>query len=59
MSNLLRCVLALSAVYVLSGCNAPKSHLNKFNQSFETADFEQAREFATDRKAQARAGGLD
>jgi hypothetical protein len=46
MSKLLRCVLALSAVYILSGCNAPKSHLNKFNQSFEAADFEQAREFA-------------
>jgi len=46
MSKLLRCILALSVVYVLSGCNAPKSHLNKFNQSFEAADFEQAREFA-------------
>jgi len=46
MGKLLRCVLALSTVYVLSGCNAPKSHLNKFNQSFVTADFEQAREFA-------------
>ncbi|MHC4781433.1 MAG: COG3014 family protein [Planctomycetota bacterium] len=46
MSNLLRCVLALSTVYVLSGCNAPKSHLNKFNQSFEAGDFEKARDFA-------------
>ncbi|MHC4555294.1 MAG: COG3014 family protein, partial [Planctomycetota bacterium] len=43
---LLRCVLALSTVYVLSGCNAPKSHLNKFNQSFEAGDFEKARDFA-------------
>jgi hypothetical protein len=38
--------LALSTVYVLSGCNAPKSHLNKFNQSFEAGDFEKARDFA-------------
>ncbi len=49
MGKLLRCVLALSAVYVLSGCNAPKSHLNKFNQSFEAADFEQARAFAAEK----------
>ena len=46
MNKLLRCVLALSAVYILSGCNAPKSHLNKFNQSFEAGDFEKARDFA-------------
>ena len=46
MSKLLRCVLALSAVYILSGCNAPKSHLNKFNQFFEAGDFEQAHAFA-------------
>jgi hypothetical protein len=46
MSQLLRCVLALMTVYVLSGCNAPKNHLTKFNKFFEAGDFEQAREFA-------------
>ena len=51
MSKLLRCVLVLIAVYLwptflLSGCNAPKSHLNKFNQFFEASEFEKARNFA-------------
>jgi hypothetical protein len=55
--KLLRCVLVLIAgylcpVFLLSGCNAPKSHLNKFNHSFEAGDFEQARAFAEKKKRQ-------
>ncbi|MHC5200349.1 MAG: COG3014 family protein [Planctomycetota bacterium] len=51
MSKLLRSVWFCTAVcsclgLFVSGCNAPKSHLNKFNGYFESGDFEQARQFA-------------
>ncbi|MEN8126560.1 MAG: hypothetical protein ABFR90_02020 [Planctomycetota bacterium] len=51
MGDLLRRILTLSvvcffSVFLLLGCNAPKSHLGKFNQFFEAGDFEQAGAFA-------------
>ncbi|MHC4999366.1 MAG: COG3014 family protein [Planctomycetota bacterium] len=52
MRKLLRWVLALSTISILSGCNAPKSHLSKFNQFFEAADFEKARNFAQKKTTQ-------
>lgn len=54
MSKLFRCVLAMIAVYLwpvilLSGCNAPKSHLTKFNQYIESGNVEQAQLFAEEK----------
>jgi hypothetical protein len=51
MSKLPRSIIFLIGVYLssalmFSGCNAPKSHLNKFNQFIELSDFEKARDFA-------------
>ena len=52
MRKLLRCVLTLSIVSILSGCNAPKSHLSQFNHFFEAGDFEKARNFAQKKTSQ-------
>ncbi|MFZ9010728.1 MAG: hypothetical protein ACO20W_02420 [Anaerohalosphaeraceae bacterium] len=52
MRKLLRCVLTLSIFSILSGCNAPKSHLSEFNHFFEAGDFEKARNFAQKKTSQ-------
>jgi hypothetical protein len=36
----------LGAILIAGGCNAPKKHLNQFNQMVVASDYEQARVFA-------------
>lgn len=40
------------SVLALSGCNPPKSHLNKFNRFIQVGDFEKARDFAEEKLTQ-------